>query len=321
MLIQFFRSDKPAFIILLFIVGCILWIPSFFAASVINDGLTDAVPSYWFTYRRNYPVADRLTAFVLNFCTAVILNIVVQKFRLIKKNTNLVPLAYLLFSGAVIQSYHVTPFAVNNLMLVFFLNNILSLPVSNRVLSSIFNSAFILSVISIIYFPYIILLIPYWIALLIFRPFYFREWVVAFLGIMLPYVYLFSFLYVSNQWSLLGNFIYFEFFARHPSTFTIYPFLGSLLILIPAFFYNVTSVSQNIAIVRKSLNINFLIFVSLGLLILFVIPSKENVLVITAIPLSIVAGGYFSETKFVRLTETLLWIFIATILFNHVKAL
>ncbi|GAO44920.1 hypothetical protein FPE01S_04_01630 [Flavihumibacter petaseus NBRC 106054] len=158
---------------------------------LILDGLRPFAGESGFVYG--------LLAFLLLYLQANLLNRVANSIKLFPKPNFLVGMSFLLVSSLLPEWNQFSSTLIVNFLLIWIFYGITTWYNSPRPLSAIFNTCLLLGVLPLFYSPcvaYIVLLI---LAIIITRPLRVGEWVVAAVGFLAPYYFLFIILYLANN--------------------------------------------------------------------------------------------------------------------------
>ena len=185
----------------------------------------------------------------------------------------------------------------------------------DKVLSSVFNGAFFLSSATVLYPPFIILLIMCFISLLLLRSFVLCEWLLVSIGVFLPYFFYISllFLFDKNMQQPALN-LAASFHAPHIPAYLKGSFLINISVGLIGFFalvFFLTQTVSNIIKTQKAIMI-FLWMVIISIPTWFVVSTGGAFTALpSAMPLSIFCGIYLGNTKRRILAELLLWFLLS----------
>lgn len=234
---------------------------------------------------------------------AILLNFITQRFHLLKSQTYLPALVYVVLMSSIPEVLLLHPVLFSNLFLILALKRGLDLSGNANSSSSAFDSSFFISIGSLFYFPSIIFLIFVWLSLVAFRSFSFRDWLITIIGICLPYLFALTYYYwfgeaklfwseiiiqplinkVSNEIDFLKSFYAFLIFLLIMTVMSIPPFLSEM--------------GRNKAGIRSSLRL-FIWFGLFALISLFLAPSNSLYhFCLAAIPLSIIFSNFLLNIK------------------------
>jgi hypothetical protein len=138
---------------------------------------------------------------------AIRLNMVLSDLRMFQYNTYTVAMAYVLLSGILIQWCSISAALVANFMLIWLFIKLSRLYNHPSPKTLLFNTGLIVGLSVICYHPTAILILVVLFALAVVRPFRLAEWVILLMGILLPYYFLFSVLFLKGSLSGFSSFI------------------------------------------------------------------------------------------------------------------
>jgi len=219
------------------------------------------------------------------------------------------------------------PILLANIFLLFALDKIFSIYKSPFPLGNIFDSAALISLASLFYLPAAVLLILLLISILILRAFAWRNFAVAIIGFIIPYLFV-GVYYFWNE-----NFHEFRRFTI-PATLpdvknitvqtNIY---GWILFSMIAILFLLTLVKaqanfyKNVIRTRK-FQMLLLFFLAITILIYLIKGSREPYhFSLIAVPLSVFIAYYFLAVKKIWMVETFLWIMLIVMIVQHVNLL
>lgn len=127
-----------------------------------------------------------LLSVLLIFAQALWLNLIAIRHRLFQHNTYLVAFSFLLLSALHPSLSHFNAQLLINIILIYLVNELLTLKQAQSVNKHLFNIGFALSIAALFQFT-VLFLVPFvFVALLILRPLSIREWMIALVGMLMP---------------------------------------------------------------------------------------------------------------------------------------
>jgi hypothetical protein len=203
MLISFFKQNQqgPLFV-LIPIMAVFLWLPGLLNLSPIIIP-SRPMPLYDFFVALLQGINFLSTAFALLLVIvgAFIINRIVNNFDVLPSSTNLPALMYIVLMSSFIELQTLHPVIFSNLLILLVLDRIANMYLQKTVFSQAFDAGTIAAVASFFYFPSIIFFLFIWISLLIIRPLKWREYIISFFGLLLPYIFLVIWYFITNQFS------------------------------------------------------------------------------------------------------------------------
>ena len=276
-----------------------------------NAPVFDTSVLSFFLQRNDYGILSKIGGVTLLLANVLLFDLFINSQEVAEKNNHVPSFLLGIFLCYAISLNPLHPILVAQLLLSTSLWCFISIYKTERVYSPIFNGAFCLAVATVIYPPYILLLVLCFICLLTLRTFALREWLLTMLGISLPYFFYFSLLFLCNknpQQALLNLRDSF-----HSPGLPVY-LKGSFLINFPVIaiaafaliFFLIKTVSNKIKTQKA-----FVIFLWM---IIFSAPTWFIVStgaafsgLLSAMPLSVFCGVYLGNAKSRILAELLIW--------------
>jgi hypothetical protein len=222
------------------------------------------------------PLANVLIAQIILIIQALIFNWIINQHSLLGKPTFLPALMYVTAGSLLSPFLLLSPVLVCNFLLLWMIDNFLSIYKRNDVKSLTYDLGMMVAIGTLLYFPFISMLLLVLISLMIFRPFNWREWFAVISG----FITIFFFLAVFYYWNdSLDKFyrIWLPLTTKFPTNLRIN--LYDSLVLIPLIFILVLGFFQlqqnffrSVVQLRKFFQFLFFMFF-IGLLSFYL---KEN---------------------------------------------
>jgi hypothetical protein len=193
---------------------------------------------------------------------AFVFNLIINSNETLSKNSFFPAFLFVLLSSEAFSSYSFHPALAANVLVVLAMMRMMKSYRMDDSKSLFFDGAFLISAASLIYFPAITLLPLVFICLIILRPFIWREWAMAFLGMAGPHVLVASVMYVLGRldhYYNKGMFVGFDFRAFQPAFASQYFVLFCLAFLFVLLIFKRLSGGASRKI-RQQKNINILGF-------------------------------------------------------------
>ena len=267
-MINFFRTLNPLNLFLLILVALVLRIGVFvelpaslnfefiepFAKLLLPIPLENS-----FTSEENI-----LIAMVITVIQAVLFNRVINKHNLLGKPSFLPALMYVTASCLLVPFLVLSPALICNFLLIWMIDRFLGIYKQGHAMSVMYDCGIIIGIGTIIYFPFIAMLLTLWICLLIFRAFSWREWVAGLLGFATVFFFIGVFYYWNDSLTKFYN-IWLPLTSPFPTKFNIK--IYDYLVLIPivpivilAVYHLREKFFRSFVQVRKSFQLLFFIF-------------------------------------------------------------
>ena len=176
------------------------------------------------------PLSNILFAALIVFGQALHFNRIINNHALLAKPTYLPALLYITGSSLFLQFLILSPPLICNFLLIWIMDKFLKIGKNQNAMMTMFDIGMIIAIGTLIYFPFIVLLIMLWLALLLYRSFNWREWVSGIIGFLTIFFFIAVFYYWNDNlaqfykiWRPLAN--------KFPSVLKIN--LNDYLVLIP----------------------------------------------------------------------------------------
>lgn len=265
------------------------------------------------------PSTNVLLTLALTLIQALSLNKIISHFNFFKKPNFLTALMYMTLVSLFLPFLILSPTLICNFIAIWMLSKLFTIYNQSDVKGLMFDLGIIVAIGSLIYFPFIVMLLLLWIALIIFRPFIWREWLTPLLGFI-------------NVYFLIGVVYYWQGrFEEFKAIFT--PFTNPLPTSVP-FDYHDLLVTIPIGIgllfflallkdhyfksvvqIRKSFQLLFFMLVLVFGSFYLNETININHFLLCAPPLAIYLAYYFTYAKTKWLYESLYIIIICTIIY------
>ena len=326
MFIRFFRSNQPVSVVVLAVFALLLWIPGFIHPAEIKlVGSTMPLFILVSNWLMNYKLLATLIALLLIILSGFILNYIINTHEILGKQSYMPALFYILLMSAfpALQTLHPCLFA--NIFLTLAIHQLFNTYRKDTAFSQIFNAGFLIAVASLFYLPAIMIFPLVWVALIVFRPFIWREWIIAFIGLIVPYIYLGVYYFWNEMdfyfWNSVefGSHLEMLHFKMKGSTY----FLTSMILLITILSMGKLFMGlKGSKLKAKNSLIVLLWFLFFSTMGMFFVPDfsfnqgyGEAFLVI---PLSVFYANYFLGIKKIGWAEFLFLIFLTAIIVNQI---
>lgn len=262
-------------------------------------------------------------AILLLVVQSIMLNNIVTKNQILSRNNYLPSLLYVVIMSSCPSLLNLHPVLFANFFLIIAIGRILIVYRQENIFSNVFDTAFLIGIASLFYFPAIALFPFIWIALSILRPFAWREWVIPLTGLIVPYFFVGVYFFWFDELGLFWHESIAAPIADRSNTIVInesfYFLIGiSLMILFLSFRKLSKGLNTNTVRAKKLLTVLawFSIF---SLISVLMAPSYSiNYFALTAIPLSVFATSYFLSTRNRLWTEVIFLLLIGAIVYVQI---
>jgi hypothetical protein len=265
------------------------------------------------------PVFNLFLASSLVFMQAMLVNYLVNHYNLLGKSTFLPALMYLTVSGLFIPFLMLSPPLVCNFLVIWMLFKMFDLYKGDEAKSISYDLGMIVAVGTMIYLPFIYMFLVIWIAMIIFRPFDWREWVACMIGFITIFFFLAVFYYLNDKlgqffdiWLPLGTKFPFHIKINYYNYLVLIPVI---IILVFCFFKLQQNFFKSYVQTRKSFQLLFFVFLT-GLFSFYIRAEFHlDHFLLCAVPAAVFFAYYFLYASSRWFYETLYILLLASIIY------
>ncbi len=265
------------------------------------------------------PALNVLVAGALAFIQALLLNHLVNHFNLLGKPTFLPALMYITLSGLYKPFLVLSPPLICNFFLIWMLFKLIDFYKSKDSKSSAFDLGMIVAVGSLIYLPFIFFFLAIWIALVIFKPFNWREWATGVIGYITIFFFLAVYYFLAGKLNRFAG-IWQPLASKFPNNIAIshynYFLLIPIVLILALYFITLQqNYYKSYIQIRKSFQLLFVIFLISLLSFCIRAAFQLSHFLLCAVPVAVFYAYYFLHARRRWFYETLYLLFAAIIVY------
>jgi len=255
---------------------------------------------------------------------ALFLTYVINKQSVLKESSHLPALMYVVLMSCFPEQLSFNPLLLANFFIIFFLNSLFSFYRADSASFHVFDAGVFIGIAGLFYWPSLFLFPLTWAALVLLRPFQWKEWVVSLLGVALPFIvfaiglFWFDMLSVNSIRSILEPFYQMHFSAVYKSTYIILfaILVGLSIASLIKFFQDMSTFAKLRTRKFLVLFVWFFLFAAIS----YLVSVKRTMISLSflAIPLSVMYSNYFLTMKKQWLAELLFLLLLAAVIYNQV---
>ncbi len=294
-----FKANNPFNTFLLFVYGLLLKLNMF-----LHPVKPVSQPTDGFLFRdllkQLEPVGNALPAiyplisFILLLTQAITFNQFANRNRLMQKPNYLAAMAYLLVTSMFAEWSMLSSALIVNTLLIWVWSRMSALTNTKVVTGQLFNIGIAIGLATFFYFPSIAFTALIIFGLILTRPFRLAEWLVSLLGIIAPYYFLISYVFLTDKWKNYhppGFSVSLP--ALYGSRWTLVAIIFIMLTTVVGIYYVRQNFRRQLVQTRKSWNLVLLYF-----FVAFFVPFINathtfQYWVLCAAPLSALIGSAF----------------------------
>jgi len=265
------------------------------------------------------PVVNVLITLILTLLQAFFLNKIINNFNFLGKPSFLTALMYMTLVSLFAPFLVFSPPLICNFITIWMLGKLLNIYKQADVKGLMFDLGMIVAFGSLIYFPFMVMMLLLWISLIIFRPFNWREWVTPLLGFSTIY-FLLGVIYYWNDRLVEFYQIFKPLSYAFPTELSVnvYDYIVVIPVLISLLFFLFILKDQffkSVVHLRKSFQLLFfMVVLTVGSFYLNDHITINHFL-LCAPPIAIYMAFYFTYAKSKWVYEVLYAVILLTILY------
>jgi hypothetical protein len=321
MLLNAFRAKNQWVVILVPLLGLVWWIPAFLGEEHVPF-LFDIAPlplqEILLSWTDKVPLVSVLLAFLVLVGAGFMLVQINTRYMLVRNRTYLPALFFVIIGSSIGGLQRVNPVFFAVFFMILGLFSLINSQRHERLSYEIFNASFLFGMAALFYPFALFFLVLIWIALVILRPLFWREWFFSISGFLTPFILFtgFDFLVTGNLSAYIdaykdvfySSYDYPFYDAKH-HVFFVYLFFTIFLASL-----HMIQVYPTRKILPRKVFLLFFWFFLLTLGVYFSLPmASVELILILAVPVSFLLANYFDEVRRVKVAMWLIWGFMATL--------
>ncbi len=283
-----------------------------------NDGVFSMILKNYFSALPQTPLF--VLYHVLILVQAIRLNMVLSDLRMFQSTNYTTAMAYVLLSGMLPQWCNISPALIANFLLIWLFIKLSRLYNHPSPKNLLFNTGLIVGMSVVCYHPTAILILVVLFALAVVRPFKLPEWLILLMGILVPYYFLASWLFLTDNLKTFSTYLpYLQ--LNIPLTQWSIPLVVSLsvllIVLLAGLYYWQISNKRMVIQIRKNWGVMMvMLLILLPIPFIFLHAGIESALM-SLVPLAAFAGNTFSYPRRLVLPNILFWLSVLVIIYNN----
>jgi len=315
MFLKFFNSNRIGVLVIIILLPLFYWLPDIWTGEPPHGSIyTGTLPGVFFqNLNQDHSVLSRIAALVVILVNAYLLVLLNRIHIFIPVRTQLPALYYILLTACFNPIHQLTAALLSSFLIILVMYRVIATYKAEGIAYNFLDAGFLVALASLLYFPAILFFLFLLAGLVLLRPFMWREWAYAFLGLGLPYLFLFSGYYLTDM--KIAD--YFPDFARilsgnhQPFTviqLTSWAFIAGMLIYGSYFMITTIDIMK---IQSRKIFLFFLWLFMISLVTYVTVPGTGmEILYFGAIPLSFLFSHFFNKCERNWINEILFSMFL-----------
>lgn len=241
-----------------------------------------------------------------------------KQFVILETRSYYLALIYIFLVSAFTPLNRMHPALIGAFFLSLSLTKVFASYKDEKLYTGFFDSAFLIGLGSLFYFPLLYFSFFLWLSLILLRPFFLKEWIMIIIGAALPYILSFAIAYLFDSVDYLVNTIrennFLDLKHVHVNMMHILFYLVAGLLIIPAGIKMISQSNNRKVSARKYLRVLFWLSITSAAITLAIPAVSITIIPIICIPISFLFTNYFISIKNLLVGNIMLVIFILLML-------
>ena len=323
-MISYFNSGYPVRYLIVFIIACIIWLPSLISPHFIFE--QNSVIGFFDLnneFMRSNSKYFIWISFIFTVLSAVAINQILKEYDLVNINNTTGLILFVLFASVIPLFTSVNFYVLLNLILILFIQGVLKLSLIENPVSVVFNSSFFLGIASLFFSPLIFLIIIIWIALIMNMHTDIRNFIISIIGLLLPYLFVFTWFFWNDTLIENWNQIIVQLSNYHLNiqnwklnVFDLVMLLFPLMLIIFSILKIINKLGEKSNYTRRN-TLVILYFLGLLTIIIILFSGSSLALLLLAIPATIIVSIALNAVERFKRLNIFFTIFIFLIILYH----
>lgn len=323
-MLRFFQSAHLSRYLFIITLAAIYWIPTFVVQTNYSGEQLPFFKTGLWLCGNNYFLLLTV-AFVITLFSALAFNQICSESGITERISTLGGFLFIVLASSESFFTIMSPFISITFILLLLIKLLYAIPHANDKIPLAFNSGFLVSLASLCYSQTIFLILVIWIAFYIHRSANWRNFVVSFIGLATPILFLFVWYFWTDQLNVFVGLWHNLFKVGNASKIIELPYpdltvlIGSLLLVIVAILKIFSGLREKSINLRRNLMITFYFFIVVLCMVFFSGQTEE--LQLFVIPSAIFLAHAFNKTSKQRIPNLVLTILLLLIFLNQYSKL
>lgn len=317
-MLKFFSTGHLSRYIIISFLVIFFWIPAFLNP-VSYHSVAEPLFLFISTILNINPYLSIISTLIISIFSALLINQLASDYEFSGRFSSLGMFFFVILSASLPAFFSFNPIILSNVFILFLLKNVFRLPTTAAAIPLVFNSGFLIGAASLLFPPLLILIFFLWGAIIIHRMTEWRNFVASLIGIVLPYLFLFTWYFWIDSVYEIAIILFEDFFIQRFSlpdfslNFIIIIYL--LIIIISTTLITLGHLREKNINLRRNLMIIVLYLVFTLALASYYYNTMETLLLV-AIPAALLLSNHTFQSKKLKLLNISIYLLIGLILLN-----
>ncbi len=304
------RQHQPYSIIIIILLGIGLWLPGFWLKADVLAQVHMPLYAPIHAFGLSFPVLSRILAFLLVLVEAFLIYRLIAQHQMLTKKSWLPALLFVVLTACTPYQLRLNAPLLANLFLLGAVHLVNHSYRMDKAFGLVFNAGLLIGIGALIHFPLLIFVFFMLAAIIILRPFVWREWVILFLGAAVPFVYsgVYFFwndsLHGISQQFIIQPILNRDFFLKLPFHFYPLTFVLAVVLLAAAGRF-IAGAGTTTLKTKKGVSVMLWLLLFAILAVLLAQDYDITGFIYAAVPISMFVSNYFLLARRLWLAEVL----------------
>ncbi|HTL81622.1 MAG TPA: DUF6427 family protein [Bacteroidia bacterium] len=322
MIIRTVRSNSPASLLLIPLVAIVLWIPGFLhptpPVQLVAMPLFRGIDAFC----RSHPEFAVTLGFIFSLGQAFLLNYLIQVHQVLTKKSWLPALLFVVLTACTPGLLWFHPEMPAGILLLGTLHLLLGTYRTDRAFGAVFKAGFLLGLAGLIYAPSVVFVFFGIIAIIILRPFIWREWVIFIIGLTIPWIYSGVWFFLKDELKplthevLIDPIVHRDFFLKLPMEYYALSAVTGLLLMVAGARFVAGSGTSTLKTKKSVTTMIWFLIIS----ITAVLPAQNYAVagfIFCIYPLSLFISNYFLLARRLWIAEIIFLMLLGSIAVSY----
>lgn len=324
MIVRIFKSSQPVAMLSIPLVGLILRLGIFFNGSTDIENVNNFMPFFqWLMpFNTDFPIISGLISWAIVSIQALYFNYIIEDQIILPRKNYLFGFIYITLACYLPQFHYLNPAILSGCLLLPALHKILLLSKQNSSYNHAFDSAILTGCAALIYLPSLVFYIVIFIGLIYFKPIKVRIWILSLVGLLLPFVFLSTYLYwhesTETFWNLVDRL---NFGSNQSSSYNdlklLIPLIPILILSIPKYFNDTRGNTVRV----KNIYLLFIWLIIIAILIpfIFLFNGLNFIFLLLLGSVLFIANYFYFENRNWLVDVNYLFLFVSVVYINYLR--
>lgn len=194
------RQHSPLALVIIPLLAIILWAPGFLYPQPPMPIVQMPLYAFADEFFRTHIYVALIIGLLLLLSEAFLINFILQQHQVIIKKNWITALLVVVFGSCAPGLLWPGPQQFSGLLLLLVIHILLGTYRQDKSFGAVFNSGLLIGLAAQIYLPSLVFFLFALIAIIMLRPFIWREWVILIIGVIIPFIYGGVYFYWTDTW-------------------------------------------------------------------------------------------------------------------------